>query len=529
MVSFGCTGGDNNAEKIKNASAEGKKGGCELSRVAEIRIADSKGAWGAPNPFKHNPRGPGYIRMSWIFDTLIFKDDKGYVSMIADKWKYDKENRNYVFDIRNDIKWHDGEKLTAKDVVFSFNYFKKHPYKWSNLKFVENVKADGNKVYVKLSKPYAPFIADVAGILPIIPEHVWKDVSEPAKKNDPTAFIGSGPYKYVSYSAVSGSYVYDANEEYFLGKPCAKRLVYIKHSDSLVALKRGEADNAILKPQMADKLGGDFVVMKDKYSWVKKLLINHNKYPFSETAFRQALAYCIDREKLASLATGGRGQAASLGLLSVDHSFYSDKVQKYPYDIDKCTTLIEKTGYKKDGEYFSKDGKLLEIELLASSIGVGGQNSINRDGLILKEMLEKAGIKVNLLNVQQTVADSKVAGGDFDLALSGHGGLLGDAKILNEMTFKGRGAGKVNSAKFEKDDELNRLLKAQLTEMDDEKRADLVKKAQIRYSELLPAISLYYPPNYNAYNPAKKVKWFFTLGGIAKGVPIAQNKMSMFK
>ncbi|MFP3929295.1 MAG: hypothetical protein ACLFUP_10345 [Desulfobacteraceae bacterium] len=42
-----------------------------LARIQEIRIADGKGDWGYPNPYRHYPRGPGYVRMSWVFDTLV--------------------------------------------------------------------------------------------------------------------------------------------------------------------------------------------------------------------------------------------------------------------------------------------------------------------------------------------------------------------------------------------------------------------------------------------------------------------------
>jgi peptide/nickel transport system substrate-binding protein len=47
------------------------------------------------------------------------------------------------------------------------------------------------------------------------------------------------------------------------------------------------------------------------------------------------------------------------------------------------------------------------------------------------------------------------------------------------------------------------------------------------YADELPAISLYYPASMSAYNPEKGIQWFYTQGGIALGIPIAQNKMSL--
>jgi hypothetical protein len=60
-----------------------------LAKGVDIRIADSKGDWGYPNPYRHYPRGPGYVRMSWVFDTLLWKDNGGYVPALASKWSYD--------------------------------------------------------------------------------------------------------------------------------------------------------------------------------------------------------------------------------------------------------------------------------------------------------------------------------------------------------------------------------------------------------------------------------------------------------
>ena len=54
------------------------------AQVREVRIADSRGDWGYPNPFRHYPRGPGYIRMSWVFETLVWKDKNGFAPGLAD-------------------------------------------------------------------------------------------------------------------------------------------------------------------------------------------------------------------------------------------------------------------------------------------------------------------------------------------------------------------------------------------------------------------------------------------------------------
>ena len=151
----------------------------------------------------------------------------------------------------------------------------------------------------------------------------------------------------------------------------------------------------------------------------------------------------------------------------------------------------------------------------------------DRDGEVIKQQLQKVGIQVDLVNLEQTAADSRVRNWDFDLAVSGHGGIAGDARILAEMISSKYSAGSVNSARFDADPELNRLLEAQMREMDPDKRKEIVFNIQKVYADLLPAISLYYPDSMAAYNPEKGITWFYTPGGIGKGIPIPQNRMSL--
>ena len=68
-----------------------------------------------------------------------------------------------------------------------------------------------------------------------------------------------------------------------------------------------------------------------------------------------------------------------------------------------------------------------------------------------------------------------------------------------------------------------------MLEMDEEKRRQIVFKIQEMHAEDLPAISLYYPDSLSAYNPKKGITWYYTKGGISKGIPIPQNKMTLLK
>jgi peptide/nickel transport system substrate-binding protein len=258
-------------------------------------------------------------------------------------------------------------------------------------------------------------------------------------------------------------------------------------------------------------------------------MINHKKPPFNEKRFRKALAHAINQREIVKKAHRGFGSPASFGLLSPDHEFYNPNTPVYEPNLEKTQALMALLGYQKnaDGKY-QKDGRLLRIELMASNISVAGEMSSDRDGEVIKRQLEAAGFSVDLVNLEQGTTDARVRNWEFDLAISGHGGLLGDARILNRMIHP-TASGSVNSARYGANQELMQLLEAQVAEMDVARRKALVFKIQEIYADELPAISLYYPAGMAAYNPKKGIRWYYTKGGIALGIPIAQNKMSLVR
>lgn len=497
--------------------------------VKEIRIADSKGDWGYPNPYRHYPRGPGFIRMSWTFDTLIWKDDKGYVPALAKSWSYDPKSLTFAFELQEGIKWHDGEPFSSDDVVFTVNYFKKHPYYWVPMEDIKGAERVGsNGVAIKLERPFAPFPAYVAGSMPILPKHIWEGVSEPRKYNNPNAFIGCGPYRFIDFDKTKGTYLYEAFKDYYQGAPKAERLIYVKARNPIIALSNGTVDFANIKPDMAKALEKKgMVIIQGGWGWNKKLMINHKKPPFDNKYFRKALAHAINQQEIIDKAHRGFGFPASFGLLPPGHEYYNQDTPTYRPDPLKARQILESIGYTKDSDgFYEMDGRPLKIGLLASNITVAGESVEDRDGEVIKRQLESIGVHVDLVNLEQATADARVKKWEFDLAISGHGALMGDPRVLNLM-IDPEASNSVNSVRFASNAELLRLLKDQITEMDTKRRKAIVYKIQEIYADELPAISLYYPVSMAAYNPKKGIEWYYTKGGISIGIPIAQNKMSL--
>ncbi|MFN2437177.1 MAG: ABC transporter substrate-binding protein [Desulfotignum sp.] len=509
-----------------------KASGTAWASDTEIRIADSKGDWGYPTPFRHYPRGSGYVRMSWVFDTLVWKDQKGYVPALARDWAYDPEKLAFTFHLDPAAVWHDGTPVTAHDVAFTIAYYQVHPYRWISTDALDRAEAvDDHTVIIYLTRPYAPFLSDIGGTMPVIPRHVWEKITEPESCIDSACMVGSGPYVFKDFDKTRGTYLFEAFEDYYQGTPKKHRLIYVRTSKALMSLITGQVDLAGIQPDMAASLEKKgLTVIENERGWNKKLMINHTKAPFNDRTFRQALAYAIDQQEIIDKSHRGFGTPASYGLLSIDHEMYNPDTPVYPHNPEKARQIIASLGWTPgpDGVFY-KDGQPLAIELIASNLTVAGDSVSDRDGEIIARQLTDIGIQVTLTNQEQTTTDSRVKNWEFDLAVSGHGGISGDPKILNEMISSTYGAGSVNSARYDVSPELNALMAAQMNEMDPEKRKQLVFDIQAVYAREMPAISLYYPKAMAAYNKAKGINWFYTKGGISKGIPIPQNKLSLVR
>ncbi|HOT07722.1 MAG: putative ABC transporter periplasmic-binding protein [Methanosaeta sp. PtaB.Bin039] len=486
--------------------------------VDMLTVADPTGDWGFPSPYAHYSRGPGYIRMSLIFDTLVWKDQTGFVPALSESWEYEAHENAYVFNLRKDVRWNDGEPFSADDVVFTLDYIKEHPYSWVDAEIVDKAQAlDDSTVRITLTRPYAPFLDQVAGTLPIIPEHVYKKVSNPEEFRDARALTGTGPFKLLDYDKAQGTYLYQANPDYYLGLPKVQKLRFVKVSEEMAAaaLKKGDADAAAVQGESARELErAGFTVLEGSHDWIAKLMINHKKPPLSEVKVRQAIAYSIDRQALVETILRGFGLAGSPGLYASDNPWYNPDQEQYAYDPARAGDLLVDLGYSRQGDCYARDGQPLHLELLVTS-------SNERAGEMIRQQLDDAGFEISMRSVDSKTLDNLVGEWKFDLALSGHGGLGGDPNILNKVIL-GQG---FNSARYDADTRLSDVLKDQNAEMDPDKRRDLVFLAQQIYASDVPALSIYYTNTYWASN--QKVDFYFTHGGVGSGVPIALNKMAL--
>lgn len=516
LLATGCSAG---------SSGDSSPGAQQGQQSAErVRLAGLPN-FGYPSPFAW-VRGPGWLITGMSFDTLLWEDSTGKpIPWLASDWEESADGLRWRFTLRDGARWHDGRPVTAQDVAFTVRYMTEGPGKGEGgfaargLSVVQDAVAEGDRdVVFTLKQPSATFIEDIAASVYIIPEHIWADVTDPAKLRGPKATMGSGPYRLQSLDDATGSMLYVANEDFYLGEPRVKRLEFLPADDELLALQRGELDAAEvgledpIPQQQLDALEADPQLQRldAPGSWNRALHFNLGAgFPYDDVRFRHAVAYAIDREDLIERVMFGRGDPGSAGGLAPGHPFLADGLPSYAHDADRARRALDDLGMvDSDGDGFRNlpGGAAFRPELLASN------RFSARTPELIREYLRDVGIDTTVRILDQAAADEVAGTGDFTMTLAGYGGLMGDPDSLRTRYSSQGSGGSFSQAKGYVNPEVERLAEAQLATTDPEQRQNMINEMQRMVAADLPLLSLYVPDDTMFYNRQVFDSWYFTPG-----------------
>lgn len=457
------------------------------------------GDWGFPSPFAHYSRGPGMAKMRLIYDSLLEKGEKGLIPWLAKSWSISPDGREYTFVLNSQVKWHDGEILSAEDVKFSFEYFLKHPPVSNSLlidgkPFIEKIDIiDENQVKITVSEPNST-ILDRLGIVRIIPKHIWETIDDPKKVTDLDKLVGCGPYILTDYSQEQGAYRFQAFKDYWGPKPLVDIIEFVPVSDPVLAFEKGEID-LIKVPEdlMTRYLGNEeYKLLKSPAFWGYKLMFNMEKKPeLADIAVRKAIAHAINVNELIEKVARGAAVPASPGYLPIDHIWHNPDVTKYEFDLEKAKALL--------------NNRILDLVLL-----IADDQKEARIAELLKINFAKVGINLRVQAVDMKTRDSMVKEQNYELALIGHGGWGQDADILREnygVTVAKDSSPSSNVIPGYSNRKINELCEKQLTELDEESRKAMIMELQKIISDEIPLLPLYNTVEYAVFRPQKYDGW----------------------
>ncbi|MCL2935728.1 MAG: ABC transporter substrate-binding protein [Trichodesmium sp. MAG_R02] len=390
-----------------------------------------------------------YSVFGYIYEGLIIENGvTGELEpALAESWEVSEDEQTIVITLKEGLKWSDGEPLTVDDVVFSYNEIYLNDKIPSSLKDILRIgksgalptvkKIDNLRVEFSTPEPFAPFIR-YAGGLTILPAHALKEsvrttnsegelnyLTKWGTDTPVTEIVGNGMYRIKSY-APNQRIILEKNPFYWRQDNQGNNLPYIENivwqvientDNQLLNFRSGELDTIKVAAEMFPLLkreenrgkytiynGGPtpassficFNINQGKNAQGKPLVDPIKSRWFNNKAFRQAIAYGINREAMTNNIYRGLG-APQYSPIPVTSPFYlspEEGLKIYNYDPEKARKLLLGAGFKynQNGELLDSEGNQVEFTLLSSS----GRKVREQMATQINQDLAKLGIKINM-------------------------------------------------------------------------------------------------------------------------------------
>jgi peptide/nickel transport system substrate-binding protein len=418
---------------------------------------------------------------SMVFDGLLRRAGEGGLSPnLAENYR-SIDPITWEFRIRRGVRFHNGDPLTASDVVFSYNRLKEinSPLKTLFSGFRTVIARDPHTVHIITKKPDPVLPQRVAIAAYIVPEKYIRERGDEYFSQHP---IGTGRYKFVKRT-VGESVELEANDRYWGKKPAAvKTLVFKTITDPgnrVEALKKGDV-------QIASGISPDVVPDLKKHPeldvvsgpggriiFIAFNLINPGDSPVSDKRVRRAISHAIDREALIRDVLMNSGKVSVVPLIPSVFG-YDPSIPHYPYDPARARKLLEEAGYPNGFEIVlaTPSGRYIGDRQIADAIA---------------GMLGRVGIRTRVKVYEWAAYGKARTNHQVDpMYLLGWGNPMYDADgVLVPILSSG-----AQSSSYA-NPELDRMLEAARFEMDPEKRLALYRQSLLLIYDEVPGVFLY--------------------------------------
>jgi peptide/nickel transport system substrate-binding protein len=446
------------------------------------------------NPILSNDTASSEIS-DWLFNGLFKYDKDGKPTVeLAKSYNFETPTK-LIIKLRDNVLWHDNEKFTSKDVIFTyekiidpkvFNSIK------SNFKQVQSVKAiDDYTIEVIYKEPY--FKALETWMVGILPYHILKDEKDLMTSSFNKNPIGTGSYKLKDFKQGQDIELI-ANDKFFDGRPKIDKILYKFLPDpntSFLYLKQKKLDIGGLDPIQVDRQIDD--EFKKNYTIIQKpsftyayLGFNLKNEKFKDIRIRQALSLAINRQELVDILFFGYGKVCNGPFLPGSFAF-NDEVKTIQQDIPKAKKLLKEAGYDENHPF--------TFEIVTNT---GNDTRINA-AQILQYQLRKAGIIMNIRVMEwQAFLNTVVHPRKFEAVLLGWAlALMPDAyPIWHSSSSK---LGGFNFVSYE-NPEVDALIEEGSKTINRDELGKIYKQIFKKITDDLPYLFLYIPDSISVVN-----------------------------
>ena len=456
-----------------------------------------------------------------IYDTLIFPNQDGSLKpWLAKSWEISDDGLTYIFELRQGVKFHNGDELTAEDVVFSLQRMITLGEGWGFLfiPFVKETKAlDKYKAQITLKQPLGPFLGVLTRLFilnknqvmaNITPGGSYGEMGDYGKEWLVTHDAGSGPYK-LKEIKMQEYFVLEQFDDYWDGwdnKDAPQYVKWIGATEPVTVrtlMSRGELEltdqwqtpenlaamSQLPNVKVSNYFGGQLMFV----------MINNKKPPTDDVHFRKALAYCVDKQQI--IDSSFPGSRPVNGPVTPDILGYNSNLKPYTFDLEKAEAELKQSPYY---------GKLDQYPVQISPPAEGGP-SYENIALMIQANAAKIGIKVDVVKIPwgTMVANMATLQTTPAVVLMTASDYLEAGSMLKNR-YHSSSCGTIQQGEWLQDPEIDKIIDDALATTDQKERFQKYYAIQEKIVDLCPSIFLFetairqaYRNDYVVFPPAE--------------------------
>ena len=350
------------------------------------------------------------------------------IPWLASSYAFSNGGKTLTFQLRHGVTWSDGKPFTSADVAFTFSLLKQDPGINTQGITVSSVQAPGPyEVVLNFASPQYVNLYEIAGITPIVPQHIWSTIGNPANYADAKP-VGTGPYVVKSISTLGVDLT--RNPHYWQpGLPKVANLdypVYDSNTSANLALENGEIDWAgNFVPHISQVYSSRDPAHRN-YSFppvrTAYMGLNLHDYPFGDVKVRQAMSMALDRSAVINAGEYGEQPAATnpTGLVLPEQSGtlnpqYAGSGYGTP-NLTAARALLESDGFTdKGGKLYEPNGQPFAFTI----IGPSAYTDVMADFQVVANQWRQLGATVTLTGEAVNSWLQQLQTGDYQVTIDG--------------------------------------------------------------------------------------------------------------
>lgn len=413
----------------------------------------------------------GMTMLKPVYDPLYVVSQEGVTYYLAESHEISEDGLAITVKLRENLKWHDGEPITADDIMWNFEY-KMNPDNGAssgtkvNQEYVSIEKVDDLTVKITLPSVSASYEATL-GNIKLLPKHIYENEANISSSElNTTQGVGSGPFMVKEWKK-GESLTLVHYEDYYRGTASIDTLIFKvmpNESSQEVAMEKGEINffRVTKANQIATYENSEaYKLVTIDEGRINYLGFNSNSEIMKDIKAREAIAKALNVDEIVLGAYGSDQLAVPAKTVFTEQNFYYSDVEGYSQDLDAAKTLIEETGLA---------GKTLKLIYNSS------RSNMEECALIIQQQLKNVGIEVEIQGYETQGFFEKFFYtdlGDWDFGLNGYSSNAdnqGDAYMFSPYGFLAK-----NLCTTE---EIGQLWVAGDATIDSAERADIYKQLQ---------------------------------------------------